>query len=84
MSGLISFKLHHRTKVGASRKRSALVLPLVLGLMWMRMKMNKIEERIGLVAAGFRAQGAKFGWMGCHDQSSVHGTLHCMGNVGEA
>ena len=51
--------------------------------MGVMIKTKKIEERIGLVAAGFRAQGAKFGWTGCHDQSSVHGTLHCMWDVGE-
>ena len=32
MSGSISLQLPPRTKVGASRKRSALVLPLVLGV----------------------------------------------------
>ena len=32
MSGSISLQLHPLTKVGASRKRSALVLPLVLGV----------------------------------------------------
>ena len=47
------------------------VLESILVMNIVQKNLQKIEVRIGLVAAGFRAQGAKFGWTGCHGQSSA-------------